>query len=437
MCGTASGGSMTSSALQSTVCGRAVAALTAALLVAALLVALPVQAAADTSPPPAVPATVSADALPTVQIDGVAWAQVTVGNTVYVTGSFAFARPAGTPANSAEPGGQGQPARLRHHHRQPDHRLQPHPERPGPGHHRLTGRLPGLRRRRTSPPSTARPTTGSPPSTPPPARWCPASPGRWTTRLGPSPPAIAPSTWAAASPRPTETPGTGWPPIPRPARCQLESRRSQPSPPSAMAPDRRPGHRRRRLHHPGRCRADWHRLGVHRGTGASAPWAERFPDQGLRHRAPTSPASPRTAPMSMAPGTTSPPAATSRADSRPNPTTGQIMWMNTCHGDSYDAVPIGNVLYSASHEHDCSDIGAFSQDDAAAHCVDAPLPRRRNHGQRRHVAQAGLSPAATGYPDRPTPTSPASRSSTQLMWYPTLTARQLHRAEPGRLVGRR
>src|SRR3954447_21190045 len=44
--------------------------------------------------------TVTADALPTVQIDGVAWAQVVVGNTVYVGGSFANARPAGAAAGT-------------------------------------------------------------------------------------------------------------------------------------------------------------------------------------------------------------------------------------------------------------------------------------------------------------------------------------------------
>ncbi len=38
---------------------------------------------------------VTADALPTVQIDGVVWSQAIVGNTVYVGGSFANARPAG------------------------------------------------------------------------------------------------------------------------------------------------------------------------------------------------------------------------------------------------------------------------------------------------------------------------------------------------------
>jgi PKD repeat protein len=41
------------------------------------------------------PPTVSADALPTVQIDGIVWKQVIVGNTVYVGGEFKNARPAG------------------------------------------------------------------------------------------------------------------------------------------------------------------------------------------------------------------------------------------------------------------------------------------------------------------------------------------------------
>jgi PKD repeat protein len=50
----------------------------------------------------ATPTTVSADALPTVQINGVAWSQVVVGNTVYVAGKFTTARPAGAPAGTRE-----------------------------------------------------------------------------------------------------------------------------------------------------------------------------------------------------------------------------------------------------------------------------------------------------------------------------------------------
>ena len=57
-----------------------------------LFVASP--ANSDTRPPSG-PATVSADPLPTVQVDGVAWTQVIVDNTVYAGGSFTTARPAG------------------------------------------------------------------------------------------------------------------------------------------------------------------------------------------------------------------------------------------------------------------------------------------------------------------------------------------------------
>ncbi|WP_331953118.1 PKD domain-containing protein [Pengzhenrongella sp.] len=77
---------------------RAVASLAAAaLLVAGLAVAGPqAPAVADTAPTdPGTPATVSSDSLPTVQVDGVVWSQIIVGNTVYVAGQFTTARPAG------------------------------------------------------------------------------------------------------------------------------------------------------------------------------------------------------------------------------------------------------------------------------------------------------------------------------------------------------
>lgn len=60
--------------------------------------------AADTIPIDGSPETVSSDALPTVQIDGVVWSQIVVGSTVYAGGNFTTARPAGAaPGVSTSP----------------------------------------------------------------------------------------------------------------------------------------------------------------------------------------------------------------------------------------------------------------------------------------------------------------------------------------------
>ncbi|TAP44404.1 hypothetical protein [Arthrobacter sp. S39] len=88
--------------------GKPVAALAAGFaMLAASVLAVP-HGFADTAPTnpndPKTPVTVSADALPTVQIDGVVWSQTIIGNTVYAVGKFSTARPAG-----AAPGSQTVP----------------------------------------------------------------------------------------------------------------------------------------------------------------------------------------------------------------------------------------------------------------------------------------------------------------------------------------
>jgi PKD repeat protein len=74
------------------------------VLVACAVLAPP--ARADTAPvdptDPGTPATVTADALPTVQVNGVVWSQAVVGHIVYAAGQFTRARPAGSPAGSNE-----------------------------------------------------------------------------------------------------------------------------------------------------------------------------------------------------------------------------------------------------------------------------------------------------------------------------------------------
>ncbi len=85
---------------------RRIAAMVAALMVTSVFAVATGTgvASADTAPidPLAEPETVAADLLPTVQINGVVWDTVVVGNTVYATGSFTSARPSGSAAGTNE-----------------------------------------------------------------------------------------------------------------------------------------------------------------------------------------------------------------------------------------------------------------------------------------------------------------------------------------------
>ena len=67
----------------------------AALVAAGLTTSTLAAPAASADPGPIAVSSVSADALPTAQIDGVAWVQTVVGDTVFVGGQFSHARPAG------------------------------------------------------------------------------------------------------------------------------------------------------------------------------------------------------------------------------------------------------------------------------------------------------------------------------------------------------
>ncbi|WP_408647058.1 fibronectin type III domain-containing protein [Tessaracoccus coleopterorum] len=42
-----------------------------------------------------------------------------------------------------------------------------------------------------------------------------------------------------------------------------------------------------------------------------------------------------------------------------DPTTGDVTWMNDCLGDTYETFPMGGVLYSVGHEHNCSQVDGF------------------------------------------------------------------------------
>ncbi|HEY8788204.1 MAG TPA: hypothetical protein VIM10_03575 [Actinopolymorphaceae bacterium] len=94
---------------------------------------------------------------------------------------------------------------------------------------------------------------------------------------------------------------------------------------------------------------------------------------------------------------------TFRADSA----TGEIVWMEDCHGDSYSSFATPSVVYVASHSHDCSNIRGFPE----------------------HVPRVGYR--ATAFTNKATGTVlkntvdyyanfAGKPSPTLLTWYPTL-----------------
>jgi PKD repeat protein len=46
-----------------------------------------------------------------------------------------------------------------------------------------------------------------------------------------------------------------------------------------------------------------------------------------------------------------------------DPSTGAINWIQDCHGDTYSAAPVNGYLYVANHAHHCGNVGAAPQSD--------------------------------------------------------------------------
>ncbi len=85
---------------------------------------------------------------------------------------------------------------------------------------------------------------------------------------------------------------------------------------------------------------------------------------------------------------------------------GSVIWVNGCYGDSYDAIPLGGILFSVSHAHDCSAIGTFSQGNphhVLAETIKASASTNKAPTTYRDYGQF------VGIPD-----------SVQLDWYPEL-----------------
>ena len=86
-----------------------------------------------------------------------------------------------------------------------------------------------------------------------------------------------------------------------------------------------------------------------------------------------------------------------------NASDGSIVYVTGCRGDTYDAYPVGNVLYSVSHDHDCS----------ALNWNPEVSPRSYQHANAQTVtAGAGLTNVSGNFTGQPAPE--------MLHWLPTL-----------------
>jgi hypothetical protein len=111
---------------------------------------------------------------------------------------------------------------------------------------------------------------------------------------------------------------------------------------------------------------------------------------------------------------------------RLEPNTGQIIWLDDCHGDTYGTFPTRHVLYSVSHAHDCSAIGSFpNANPEVAHraLAEALAPT----GVIRSVDSYGWdyigTPASAVLPWFPTLSSGAYTGQNQAAWAVTGNSR--------------
>ncbi|UQX89494.1 PKD domain-containing protein [Jatrophihabitans telluris] len=376
------------------------------------------RAEADTAPPVTQPATVSADRLPTVQINGVVWAQVTVGNTVYVTGSFSAARPAGVAL-----GGAGSVTRSN---------LLAYDIRTGLLNTSFVHTLNAQGRSIAASPDGSRVYVG----------------GSFTSVDGATHNRIAAFDTATGSLVSTFNASLN-----NPVMALAATNSTVYAGGSFTTAD---GNARARVaaytatgglttFNPGAdstvnamtLTGDQTRLvlggffntlagisavgmgAVNATTGAAQPWAANTVIQDSGNSATISTLA-ADANLVYGAGWFFTTGGNFEGRFAANPATGQIVWMNNCHGDSYSVYPIGPVLYSASHEHDCSDLGSFSQDTAGVfgatkHYVDAESINPSGTSTRHPIYPGGNGPGPVYHDFAGQP------AGSQLDWYPTLT----------------
>lgn len=83
---------------------------------------------------------------------------------------------------------------------------------------------------------------------------------------------------------------------------------------------------------------------------------------------------------------------------------GELIWMEDCHGDTYDVAPIGDIVYTASHKHYCGNSGGFPQSNPWSHYHSTAWTDEVRGTNTKDIY---------GYPDHPGTPRPDL-----LTWYP-------------------
>jgi hypothetical protein len=94
---------------------------------------------------------------------------------------------------------------------------------------------------------------------------------------------------------------------------------------------------------------------------------------------------------------------------------GAVHWIDDCHGDTYSVHAQGSVIYTASHAHYCENIGGLRQNDTAVN--DSSYYFRALAFGREDVGTVTWEPDHRRYFN-----FAGNRHSAQLTWYPTFNA---------------
>jgi hypothetical protein len=316
-------------------------------------------ASADTSPTPGTPSTVSADLLPSWQTNGVIWSSVTVGNTVYFTGSFTKARPSGVPEGGAGEIDAGNIFAM-------DIRTG---ERVASFSHTLNAQGTAIT---ASPDGTRVYVGGSFTTVDGVARNRLAAfdtaTGNLVTSFYPRP--YAQVTAIAATNTAVYYGGT-FTSVGGTARMRLAAADAATGALLSWAPTADNGQVKSMVLAPDNSRviiggqfttlngsAAYGMGSVSTSTGAQLPWAANSTirsagNNGAVDTLHTDGTLIYGGAFAFGKG------ATFEGTFAADPYTGAIQWLNDCHGDTYDTLPVGQVLYVASHDHDCSAIRSF------------------------------------------------------------------------------